>query len=72
MDNQYTLFWLTGESQLISGITPTDAFNNNGIGNGALRALDFWSEGDKRNSYEWDKSTRSWKSTHTQDGGQEG
>lgn len=56
----YTLFWLTGDTQLVEGNSPHEAMNNAGIGSGALRALDFWAEGDKTREYLWNKTTRSW------------
>lgn len=60
---EYTLFWLTGETQIVTGSSPSEAMNNAGIGQGALRALDFYSEGDKRANYTWDKDKRSWIKT---------
>lgn len=58
--NEFTLFWLTGETQIVKGLDISNAMNNAGIGNGALRALDFYSSGDKRNEYVWNKSNRGW------------
>lgn len=58
--NTYTLFWLTGESQIVSGNSIAEAMNNAGIGNGALRALDFYANEDQRESYIWDKEKRTW------------
>lgn len=40
--------------------------NNAGIGQGALRALDFYSEGDKRGEYVWDKEGRTWRKQDNQ------
>ena len=57
---KYTLFWLTGESQIVEGVDIVSAMNNAGIGNGALRALDFWARKDRTKDYEWNKETRSW------------
>lgn len=56
----YTLFWLTGETQLVTGNSPAEAMNSAGIGNEALRALDFYAEGDKTNKYVWVKDSRNW------------
>lgn len=39
----FTLFWLDG--------TREAAMNNAGYGAGALRALDFYAEGDDNNAY---------------------
>lgn len=60
--NEYTLFWLTGNAEIVEGDDIASAMNGAGYGAGALRALDFYSEGDKRNDYEWDKEKRTWKS----------
>ncbi len=57
----YTIFWLTGETQLVKGDKPHEAMNNAGIGTGAIRAMDFYAEGDKRNEYEWNKEMYTWK-----------
>ena len=59
--NTYTVFWRDGKSELMEGANITDAIRNSGYGNGALRAIDFYTEGDKRNEYAWDTGTRSWK-----------
>lgn len=57
----YTLFWLTGNVELVKGNTPEEAMTLAGYGNGAVRALDFYGEGDIRNEYIWDSNIRSWK-----------
>ncbi len=62
----YTIFWLTGETQLVKGDKPHEAMNNAGIGAGALRAIDFYAEGDKRSEYEWEKNKRKWKKVEEQ------
>lgn len=60
-DPTYTLFWGTGERQVICGGRDiAEALNNAGIGRGALRALDFYIEGDCHD-YEWNTATRKWK-----------
>jgi len=56
----FTLFWLTGDTQIVTGIDIASAMNNAGIGNGALRALDFYSSGDKSKEYTWNSTTRYW------------
>lgn len=57
---KYTLFWLTGDTQIVKGDKPHEAMNNAGIGAGALRALGFYMEGDQRDNWEWDKENRNW------------
>lgn len=59
---EFTLFWLTGKAEIVKGKTIEDACNKAGIGNGAIRALDFYSSGDKRKDYNWDSQKRSWVS----------
>lgn len=58
----FKLFWLTDEIQLIKGQKTNNqlndlasAMNNVGIGNGALRALDYWKEISKE---EWEQEIR--------------
>lgn len=58
--NTYTIFWLTGDTQIVTGNKPQEAMNNAGIGAGALRAMDFYAEGDQRDNWEWDAKNRTW------------
>ena len=57
---KFTVFWLTGNSQIVTGSKIHIAMNNAGIGAGALRAMDFYAPGDQRDNYEWDKKNRTW------------
>ncbi|QKY79990.1 hypothetical protein PQD13_gp78 [Gordonia phage Clawz] len=59
---KYTLFWLTGDAEIVDGPTPEDAMNRAGIGAGALPALDFWAQGDRMDDYEWSREDREWRS----------
>lgn len=52
--NTYTLFWLTGETDIIKGDTISDAFRRSGYGGGSINALDFYEIGDKRDDYIWE------------------
>ena len=63
----FTLFWLTGKSQVIKGTDIADAFRRAGYGEGALGALDFYSTGNVENEHVWDKENRRWNSTSTID-----
>lgn len=56
----YTIFWLYGDTQIVTGSGPLSAMHNAGICAGALRAMDFYAEGDKRSEYIWNKAQRSW------------
>ena len=59
----YTLFWLYGHSEIITGLNPTSAMTNAGYSQAALRALDFYVEGNRRRDYQWDLKTRNWNRT---------
>lgn len=59
--SEYTLFWLTGDSEIVRGPAPHTAMTLAGYGGGAARALDFWADGDQRNNYAWDKTARTWQ-----------
>lgn len=52
MMKTFTLFWLNGQRETVEGLNPADAMNRAGYGAGAVRALDFYAEGD-RHDYEW-------------------
>jgi hypothetical protein len=41
---KFKLFWLGGKVQEVKGTDIASAMNNAGIGQGALRALDYWQE----------------------------
>lgn len=56
---EFTLFWLNGESEVIKGNSISDAVNKQ-YSAGAMRALDFYSDGDVRNEYVWNNSEKSW------------
>lgn len=58
----YTLFWLTGKSELVKGNDPAQAMTLAGYSNGAVRALDFFGEGDIRNHWEWNRDQHQWRS----------
>jgi hypothetical protein len=60
LNMEYTLFWLTGDSEIVKGDSPSQAMTLAGYSNGALRALDFWHPDDVRDQYEWDAQKRTW------------
>lgn len=64
---RFTLHWLDGKKEVVSGPTIGDAITKAGYGNGAMRALDFWSVGENDNWY-WDKRT-GWERKKDTDGG---
>lgn len=48
---EFTLFWLDGKTQIVTGIDIADAMR--GYSQGALAALDFHAKGDIRKEYAW-------------------
>lgn len=59
---EFTLFWIGGKRDVIAaeaGETFEDAFTNAGYSNGAVCALDFYSNGDDK-SYEYNKQSNIW------------
>jgi len=60
-DKIYTLYWRTGERELVRGRNPAEAMTLAGYSSGAVGALDFYSEGEDKD-YTWDAATRQWKS----------
>lgn len=57
----FTLYWLTGETQTVSGPDIATAMNNAGIGAGALGVLDFHAEGTPDPDWYWNKDKHSWR-----------
>lgn len=57
---KYTLYWLTGQREVVEGNTPEEAFTKAGYGAGATRALDFYANGED-NSYAWNPVDRTWQ-----------
>ncbi len=57
----FTIFWLTGESEVIEGETISEAMNSAGYGGGSVRAIDFYGNGDIRNDYKWNKEKHTWE-----------
>lgn len=56
----YTVFWLTGKTELVKGRTVGEAMTFAGYGGGAVKALDFYGNGDARSNYEWNAEQRTW------------
>jgi hypothetical protein len=61
-DKQFTLFWKTGERQIVNGRNVAEAMTLAGYSAGALGALDFHAEGDC-DRYAWDAGKHSWEIT---------
>ena len=64
----FTLFWTYGKAQLVTGATIWDACARAGLYSPALRALDWWDRGDKRNDYIWNSHKVKWFGAHNPDG----
>lgn len=45
-DKTFTIFWLSGNKEVVTGPTIEEAFSRAGYGGGAIRAIDFFSEGE--------------------------
>jgi len=58
---KYTFFWLDGSQQVLEGKAPEHALGRAGYSAGAIRALDFFAEGDNRGyiwyKHKWVKAT---------------
>lgn len=59
----FTLFWLNGQREVVHGLDAVNAMTNAGYSSGALRALDFYKEGDS-DAYAWNEATRTWVAAH--------
>jgi hypothetical protein len=59
---KFTLYWLTGKKEVITGNNLLDACMKAGYSNGTIKALDFYSK-DENNDYLWNKVTRNWDMT---------
>jgi len=58
----FILFWLTGDKEIVQGMDIADAVRRSGYGGGAMRALDFWSEGnDDKENWTWNSTAHKWE-----------
>lgn len=64
-ERTFTLYWLTGDAQTVTGPDIATAMNNAGIGGGALGALDFWAAGPQDPDYYWDQDAHTWRRKST-------
>lgn len=58
---KFRLYWLDGKTEVIEGNSIEDAFRRAGYGGGALRALDFYDDGEEL-KYKWNSTNRTWES----------
>lgn len=59
-DPKFTLYWRTGDREIVSGRTISEAMTLAGYGGGAARALDFYAPGDC-DKYWWEAAAREWR-----------
>jgi len=57
--NTYTLYWIDGQRETVTGESVARAMARAGYGRGALEALDFYVKGESHD-YEWDSKERDW------------
>ena len=57
----YTVYWRTGQRELIRGRSKAEAMTLAGYGGGAVRAIDFIADGEC-NDWTWDPASREWNS----------
>ena len=57
---RWTLYWMTGDRQVVEGPDIATAMNCAGYGAGALAALDFYERGDGDHGYRWSDADRDW------------
>lgn len=57
---RYTYYWRDGSREVLEGTDFINAFTRAGYSSGAVRALDFFMEGDDK-EYEWDSECHTWK-----------
>jgi hypothetical protein len=58
---KFTLYWKTGQREVVKGDTIAHAMMLAGYGGGALGALDFFAHGDD-DGYVWDSQKHNWVS----------
>lgn len=57
---KFTLYWLDGKREVVEGLDVAKAMTDAGYENGAIKALDFHTDGEDTN-YRWDRRTKVWK-----------
>lgn len=57
--HQFTLFWRTGDRNVVSGRSVAEAMTLAGFSAGSVSALDFYANGDCHD-YVWEKERREW------------
>ena len=57
----YTLYWLTGNTEVVKGDSIQEAFSRAGYGSGALQGLDFYEENSNEDEWVFDAENNRWK-----------
>ena len=64
-DKYFTLYWRTGDHEIVSGRDIAEAMTLAGYSGGAARALDFWAHGDVK-KYDWNATEREWRANQSE------
>ena len=56
---EFTIYWLDGKREVLTGVTISDAVRGGGYGGGAVKAIDLYVDGND-NSYIWDIELHKW------------
>lgn len=59
-DPKFTLYWRTGNREVVQGRDIAEAMTLVGYGGGAVRALDFHCQGENT-EYRWNPAVREWE-----------
>jgi hypothetical protein len=59
MTNIYTLYWRTGDREIVKGENAAQAMTLAGYGGGAVGALDFYANGEDH-GYIWNAGKKAW------------
>lgn len=63
---KFTLYWKSGDREVVEGQTVEDAMTRAGYGGGSVPALDCWASGDDSDRF-WDTNVRQWKSRRVEE-----
>lgn len=58
---KFTIFYNTGQSEVIDGINYDKALAKHGIYNKAQANIMFYVDGNAKTKYKWDNKSRTWK-----------
>lgn len=60
MSNKFTIYWLDGKRSVLEGDTIAKAFSGAGYSAGAVRAVDWYDNGET-DTHTWNKETKQWE-----------